>query len=92
MQTKTKKKIRCTCEAPSEYNEPKDPRNRHEVGCAKSPDVSNWLFYPYDGELDSDGLYEGGVYVNPSDPGLIYLMVKGYLCRAPMRGTGLGYC
>ena len=52
--------------------------HRHEEGCALSPDLTSWLRYPHDG-----GLENGGVYVNPADTSVIYLLVDGYLCRTP---------
>jgi hypothetical protein len=37
-----------------------------------TPDTSKMLFYPHDGELEG-----GGVYVDPSDDGHVYLLVRG---------------
>ena len=46
--------------------------------CALVPDLTGWLRYPHEG-----GLENGGVYVNPADTSVIYLLVGGYLCRTP---------
>jgi hypothetical protein len=77
---RTTTRSRCTCEAPSEYNERGNPAyDRHEINCKLAPDVEGWLWYPHDGELE-----EGGVLVNPIDRTCVYLLVRGYLCRAPL--------
>ena len=69
----------CTCENKSDYNhkENTDVR-RHKEGCALAPDLTGWLRYPHD-----RGLENGGVYVNPADTRVIYLLDDGYLCRTP---------
>jgi hypothetical protein len=74
----------CTCDAPSEYNDPDKPAyDRHLFDCALAPDITDdWLWYPHDGELES-----GGVYVNPTDRSCLYLVVKEYLCRVPLDET-----
>jgi hypothetical protein len=73
---KTKSKARrCTCDAPSEYNSPRSKWNRHLPECAKSPDLEGFLWYAHSGEIEG-----GGVFVNPNDRSIIYLLVKGYLC------------
>jgi hypothetical protein len=41
-----------------------------------APDTSKMLFYPHDGELEG-----GGVYVDPSNDGHVYLLVKGRYTR-----------
>jgi hypothetical protein len=66
----------CSCQCPSEYNVPENPRadDRHEVYCALTPDLDNWLFYAHDGELE-----QGGVFVHPTDKSRIFLLVKGYV-------------
>ena len=43
-----------------------------------APDLTGWLRYPHDG-----GLENGGVYVNPADASVIYLLEDGYLWRTP---------
>jgi len=69
----------CTCNAPSEYNnEDNVSIHRHEEECALAPNLEGWLWYPHDGEIEN-----GGVWVNPSDTSVIYLEVRGYLCRTP---------
>jgi len=69
----------CTCENKSDYNHKENTdMHRHEEGCALAPDLTGWLRYPHDG-----GLENGGVYVNPADTSVIYLMEGGYLRRTP---------
>jgi hypothetical protein len=75
--------MQCNCENKSAYNHKENTdMHRHEEGCALAPDLTGWLRYPNDG-----GLENGGVYVNPADTSVIYLLVDGYLCRTP-RGVG----
>jgi hypothetical protein len=70
----------CTCEIPSDYNDPDRPEyDRHEPDCALAPDLTGWLWYEHDGELE-----RGGVYVHPTDRRCIYLLVNRYLCRVPL--------
>jgi hypothetical protein len=52
-------------------------RGRHFIDCPLAPDVTGWLFYPHDGELEN-----GGIYVNPDDQSCILLLVKGCPVRA----------
>ena len=69
----------CTCENKSDYNHKENTdMHRHEKGCALAPDLTGWLRYPHDG-----GLENGGVYVNPADTSVIYLLEGGYLRRTP---------
>ena len=69
----------CICKNKSDYNHKENAdMHRHEEGCALAPDLSGWLRYP-----DDRGLENGGVYVNPTDTSVIYLLVDGYLCRTP---------
>ena len=71
----------CTCGCPHYYNDPDNPAyDRHEFECNLAPDLEDWLFYEHDGELE-----EGGVWVHPTDRRCIYLEVKGYLCRTPVK-------
>lgn len=72
--TSKKTRLRCTCE-PDEFD-------RHEMDCDLSPDLSGWYWYPQDGEIEG-----GGVWVNPADPRVIYLEVKGRLCRVPRQSV-----
>jgi hypothetical protein len=67
----------CTCEHPSEYNDG-GSYDRHEITCALAPNISDWLWYAHDGELEN-----GGVYVHPENKDCIYLLVNGYLVRVP---------
>jgi hypothetical protein len=73
------RRLRCTCDTPSEFNR-QDVLgyDRHQPKCDLAPNVATWFWYPHDGELE-----EGGVYVNPADFSCVYLLVGGYLCRAP---------
>jgi hypothetical protein len=69
----------CTCEFPSDHNDPENPAyDRHEPDCDLSPDLTGWLFYEHDGELEN-----GGVWVHPTDKRRIFLEVDGYLCAVP---------
>ena len=77
MEATTKRRVRCTCVAPSEFNAPRSKSNRHMPECALAPDTTDWLWYPHDGEIEG-----GGVWVNPEDRSKIYLEVKGYLAPA----------
>jgi len=76
---------RCTCRRVSEFNKNQGrtaafvPYERHELECALSPDLDDWLFYPHDGELEN-----GGVFVHPDENSHIYLKVRRYLCRVPL--------
>jgi hypothetical protein len=71
---------RCTCEVPSEHNDPDRPGyDRHEVDCALASDLTDWLWYEHDGEFEG-----GGVYVHPTDRSCIYLLIDNYLCRVPL--------
>ena len=69
----------CTCENKSDHNHKENTdTHRHKEGCALAPDLTGWLRYPHDG-----GSKNGGVYVNPADTSVIYLLEDGYLCRTP---------
>jgi hypothetical protein len=61
----------CDCD-PDEFGD-----GRHTPDCPFAPDITGWLFYPHDGELEN-----GGVYVNPDDAGCIYPLVRGHLVIA----------
>lgn len=56
-----------------------------------TPDTSKMLFYPHDGELEG-----GGVFVDSSDDGHVYLLVKGRYTRvelaAPTQAPSLPAC
>jgi hypothetical protein len=67
----------CTCENKSYNHKENTEMHRHEEGCALAPDLTGWLRYPH------RGLENGGVYVNPADTSVIYLLEDGYLCRTP---------
>ena len=51
--------------------------------CGRFRERANIALYRHSVGPHDGGLENGGVYVNPADTSVIYLLEGGYLCRTP---------